>query len=69
MNKSDALQAIQQPEQREMIRRYQLAQNLLQDAKRTNNKTKLDECHEAMNDVAMLRDRQNRVHLPLQQKQ
>ena len=47
-----------------MLKRYQLAQNLLQEAKRTSDETKLDEYQEAMNDVSMLRDRQTCVQLP-----
>ena len=61
INKSETLRAIHRPEEREMLKRYQLAQNLLQEAKRTSDETKLDEYQEAMNDVSMLRDRQTRV--------
>ena len=64
INKSETLRAIHRPEEREMLKRYQLAQNLLQEAKRTSDETKLDEYQEAMNDVSMLRDRQTRVQLP-----
>ena len=61
INKNEALRAIHRPEEREMLKRYQLAQNLLQEAKQTSDETKLDEYQETMQDVAMLRDRQTRV--------
>ena len=67
INKHDVLQAIHRPEQREMLKRYQLAQNLLHDAKQTNDDTKLDEYQEAMQDFARLRDQQTRARLPPQQ--
>ena len=67
INKSDVLQGIHQPEQREMLKRYQLAQDLLHDAKRTNNETKMDEYHEAMQDFSLLRDRQTHRQLPQKQ--
>ena len=35
----DVLQSIKQPEQREMLKRYQLAQNILQDNQRGNDDT------------------------------
>ena len=60
-NKNEALRAIHRPEEREMLKRYELAQNLLHEAKRTSDETKLDEYHEAMQDVTLLRDRQTRV--------
>ena len=61
INKNETLRAIHRPEEREMLKRYQLAQNLLQEAKRTSDETKLNEYQEAMNDVTVLRDRQTRV--------
>ena len=61
LNKNEALRAIHRPEEREMLKRCQLAQNLLQEAKRTNDETKLDDYQEAMQDVTMLRERQTRV--------
>ena len=61
INKNEALRAIHRPEEREMLKRYQLAQNLLQEAKQTSDETKLDEYQETMQDVTMLRDRQTRV--------
>ena len=69
INKSDVLQAIHHPEQREMLKRYQLAQNLLRDAKQTNDETKLDEYNEAMRDVALLRDGQTRARQPPPQQE
>ena len=58
LNKNEALRAIHRPEEREMLKRYQLVQNLVQEAKRTNDEMKLDEYQEAMQDVTMLRNRQ-----------
>ena len=69
INKSDVLQAIHHPEQREMLSRYQLAENLLHDVKRTNDETKLDEYNEAMRDVALLRDGQTRARQPPPQQE
>ena len=54
----DVLQSIKQPEQREMLKRYQLAQNILHDNERVNDDTKMNEYHEMMQDFSMLRDRQ-----------
>ena len=54
----DVLQSIKQPEQREMLKRYQLAQNILHDNQRVNDDTKMNEYHELMHDFSMLRDRQ-----------
>ena len=54
----DVLQSIKQPEQREMLKRYQLAQNILHDNQRVNDDTKMNEYHELMQDFSMLRDRQ-----------
>ena len=40
----DVLQSIQQPEQREMLKRYNLAQNMLQNAQHSNDgDAKMDE--------------------------
>ena len=47
------LRALYRPEEREMLKRYQLAQNLLQEAKRTSDETKLDQYQEAMNDTVL----------------
>ena len=54
----DVMQSIKQPEQREMLKRYQLAQNILHDNQRVNDDTKMNEYHEMMQDFSMLRDRQ-----------
>ena len=69
INKGDVLQAIHHPEQREMLKQYQLAENLLHDVKRTNDETKLDEYNEAMRDVALLRDGQTRARQPPPQQE
>ena len=55
----DVLQSIKQPEQREMLKRYQLAQNILHDNQRVNDDTKMNEYRETMQDFSMLRDRQD----------
>ena len=52
----DVLQSIKQPEQREMLKRYQLAQNILHDNQRVNDDTKMNEYRETMQDFSMLRD-------------
>lgn len=63
----DVLQSIQQPEQREMLKRYHLAQNILEDARRSpNGDAKMDEYREAMQDFTLLRDQRGGVKLPQQ---
>ena len=57
----DVLQSIKQPEQREMLKRYQLAQNILNDHQRSDDDTKMNEYREMMQDFSMLRDRQGHV--------
>ena len=57
----DVLQSIKQPEQREMLKRYQLAQNILHDNQRSDDDTKMDEYREMMQEFSMLRDRQGHV--------
>ena len=54
----DVLQSIKQPEQREMLKRYELAQNILHDNQRLNDDTKMNEYRELMQDFSTLRDRQ-----------
>ena len=64
---NDVLQSIQQPEQREMLRRYHLAQNVLEDARRSpHDDAKMAEHREAMQDFSLLRDRRGVVKLPEQ---
>ncbi|MCP4459770.1 MAG: hypothetical protein GY816_17365 [Cytophagales bacterium] len=46
----DVLQSIKQPEQREMLKRYSLAQNMLKDPNRN-----IAEYHEAMGDFSVLK--------------
>ena len=46
----DVLQSIKQPEQREMLKRYELAQNILHDNQRFNYDTKMNEYRELMQD-------------------
>ena len=58
----DVLQGIQQPVQREMLRRYQIAQNALYDNSKDVD-TKMNEYREAMNDFSLLRDREGRLQL------
>ena len=48
----DLLQSIKQPEQREMIKRYSIAQNILQ-----GPNTDMDRYEEAMQDFSVLKDR------------
>ena len=57
----DVLQSIKQPEQREMLKRYQLAQNILHDHQRLDDDTKMNEYREMMQDFSVLRDRQGHV--------
>ena len=57
----DVLQSIKQPEQREMLKRYQLAQNILHDHQRLDDDTKMNEYREMMQDFSTLRDRQGHV--------
>ena len=52
----EILQSIQQPVQREMLRRYQTAQGILRDDSKQVDR-KMSEYQEAMNDFALLRDR------------
>ena len=53
-NNSAVLQGIHQPVQREMLKRYNLAQNVLRNAPRTD--ASMAEYREAMDDFALLRD-------------
>ena len=52
----EILQSIQQPVQREMLRRYQTAQRILHDDSKQVDR-KMNEYQEAMNEFALLRDR------------
>ena len=52
----EILQSIQQPVQREMLRRYQTARGILRDDSKQVDR-KMNEYQEAMNDFALLRDR------------
>ena len=56
---ADVLQSIKQPEQREMIKRYSLAQNMLRDPN-----VDMNEYREAIQDFSLLKDRQIRASLP-----
>ena len=63
----DVLQSIQQPEQRELLRRYHQAQNVLEDARRSpHDDGKMAEYRQAMQDFSLLRDRRGVVKLPEQ---
>ena len=55
------LQSIKQPEHCKILKRYQLAQNILIDNQRVNDDTKIIEYREMMQDFSMLRDRQGSV--------
>ena len=59
-NSRDVLQSIQKPEQREMLKRYRVAQNTLHDlgGDRVEDEQKMNEYREAMQDFSLLRDRQ-----------
>ena len=54
----DVLQSIKQPEQREMLKRYELAQNILHDNQQLNDDMKMNEYRKLMQDFSTLRDRQ-----------
>ena len=56
IDKRDVLQSIKQPEQREMLKRYQLAQNILHDPEPSHNDVKMDKYNELMHDFSMLHD-------------
>ena len=57
-NNRDVLQSIHQPEKREMLKRYHLAQNIIEDARHSHNgDAKMAEYREAMQDFSLLRDR------------
>ena len=62
----DVLQSITHPEQREMLKRYQVAQSILHDPQRPTDE-KMDEYREAMQEFAMLRDRMRSTLPPPQQ--
>ena len=62
----DVLQSITHPEQREMLKRYQVAQSILHDPQRPTDE-KMDEYREAMQEFAMLRDRLRSTLPPPQQ--
>lgn len=60
---SSILQAVQRPEQREMIKKYDLAQSVFNDASKPSD-VKMSEYKEAMNDFSVLRDRVKDVRAP-----
>ena len=54
----ELLRSIQRPEQHEMLKRYNLAQEILRDARHANDsEAKMAEYREAMHDFSLLRDR------------
>ena len=55
----DVLQSIKQPEQRDMLKRYSLAQNMLQ-----GQNVDINEYNEAMTDFSTLKNRQKAVSIP-----
>ena len=65
----DVLQSIKKPEQREMLKRYQLAQNILNNKQHPNNAIKMNEFHEMMQDFHLLRNRQGNASSKEQQQQ
>ena len=50
IDKRDVLQSIKQPEQREMLKRYQLAQNILHDPEHSHDDVKMDKYNKIMHD-------------------
>ena len=62
----DVLQSINHPEQREMLKRYQVAQSILHDPQRSTDE-KMNEYRDAMQEFAMLRDRLRSTLPPPQQ--
>ena len=65
----DVLQSIKKPEQREMLKRYQLAQNILNNKQHPNNAIKMNEFHEMMQDFHLLRNRQGNASSKERQQQ
>ena len=59
MDTTDILQSIKHPEQREMIRRYRIAQNMLQDSN-----VNMNEYDEAFQDFSVLKNRQRIASMP-----
>ena len=54
----ELLRSIQRPEQHEMLKRYNVAQEILHDARRTDDSgAKMAEYREAMHNFSLLRDR------------
>ena len=62
----DVLQSINHPEQREMLKRYQVAQSILHDPQRSTDE-KMNEYRDAMQEFAILRDRLRSTLPPPQQ--
>ena len=63
-NNRDVLQSIEQPEQREMLKRYRLARNTLHDSGTDHvDEAKMSEYREAINEFSRLRDRRGGVTL------
>ena len=65
----DVLQSIKKPEQRKMLKRYQLAQNILNNKQHPNNAIKMNEFHEMMQDFHLLRNRQGNASSKERQQQ
>ena len=68
IEKRDVLQSIKKPEQRKMLNRYQLAQNILNDPEHSHDDVKMDKYNEIMLDFSMLRDLNSTVR-PLETQQ
>ena len=69
IDKRDVLQSIKQLKQREMLKRYQLAQNILHDPEHSHNDAKMDKYNEMMHDLSMLRDLNSTVRPSRTQQQ
>ena len=50
IDKRDVLQSIKQPEQRKILKRYQLAQIILQDPEHSHGDVKMNKYNEMMHD-------------------
>lgn len=63
-NAFNVLQAVQHPEQREMIKKYNLTHSILSDAGGKPRDVKMSEYRDAMNDFSVLRDQVKYVPTP-----
>lgn len=63
LNKAPILQAVQRPEQREMVKKYNVAQQIIHDVDKPND-LQMSEYNEHMQDFSLLKDRMKGARQP-----